>query len=346
MSPEKLDQTRTGKSILPNLVRVSSGSAIALRLMEGFLNAKPTTAYLLTYIKGKCTANCGFCAQARSSKTRADMLSRVTWPALTTKKVLSELATAVHRGEIRRVCIQALNYPTVLEDILALVKEIKLRGTKAPISVSCQPLNKEEMKKLMAAGVERIGISLDATTKDIFNQVKGTSADGPYDWDRQHDALLEAVEVFGKGKASTHLIVGLGETEKEMIKTIQWCEDQSVYPALFAFTPIHGTALEHTPPPTINCYRRIQLARYLIVQGKTRFEKMGFNEKGSISSFGVSHTQLEDAIRSGTPFLTSGCPHCNRPYYNEKPSGPLYNFPMQPSTQEIKEIEQQLRSNS
>ena len=346
MSPEKLDQTRTGKSILPNLVRVSSGSAIALGLMEGFLNAKPTTAYLLTYVEGKCTANCGFCAQARSSKTRADMLSRVAWPALTTKKVLSELATSAHRGEIRRVCIQALNYPTVLEDTLALVKEIKLRGTKAPISVSCQPLNKEEMKKLREAGVERIGISLDAATKDIFCQVKGVSADGPYDWNRQHDALLEAVEVFGKGKASTHLIVALGETEKEMIKTIQWCVDNSVYPALFAFTPIPGTALEHNSPPTINHYRRIQLARYLIVQGKARFEKMGFNEKGNITNFGVSQAQLEDAIRSGTPFLTSGCPHCNRPYYNEKPSGPLYNFPMQPSTQEIKEIEQQLRSNS
>ncbi|HDI74230.1 MAG TPA: hypothetical protein ENF57_04430 [Candidatus Korarchaeota archaeon] len=26
-------------------------------------------------------------------------------------------------------------------------------------------------------------------------------------------------------------------------------------------------------------------------------------------------------------FLTSGCPSCNRPFYNERPRGPIYNFP-------------------
>ncbi|MFQ6068242.1 MAG: radical SAM protein [Candidatus Bathyarchaeia archaeon] len=340
------ETTNAENKCLTEMIRVSSGTAIALGLIDGFLNAKPTTAYLLTYIEGKCTANCGFCSQAKSSKSRADMLSRVAWPVFATKQVVSKLATAVQRGEIKRVCIQALNYPTVLEDLLALVKEIKLQGTKVPISISCQPLSRKAMRKLADAGVERVGISLDAATKDVFNRVKGSAANGPYEWNRQRDALLEAVEVFGKRKVSTHLIVGLGETEEEMIKTIQWCVDNNIYPALFSFTPILGTALEHKRSPTISHYRRIQLARYLIVQGKTRFEKMNFNEKSCIVDFGVSQEQLETAIRSGTPFLTSGCPNCNRPYYNEKPSGPLYNFPIQPTLQNIGEIKQQLISNS
>ena len=29
----------------------------------------------------------------------------------------------------------------------------------------------------------------------------------------------------------------------------------------------------------------------------------------------------------GEPFQTSGCPDCNRPFYNEQPAGPLYNYP-------------------
>ena len=342
MSLENLGQTEA----LPALIRVSSGSAIVLGLIEGFLTAKPTTAYLLTYLEGKCTANCGFCSQAKNSKGQANMLSRVTWPVFATKKVMSKLITAAQRGEIKRVCIQALNYPTVLNDLLALVKEIKLQASEAPISVSCQPLSNEKMEKLAEAGVERIAIALDAATENIFDKVKGSSAGGPYDWNRQRDSLLEAAEVFGKGKVSTHLIAGLGETEKEMVKTIQWCVDNSIYPALFSFTPIPGTALEHNRQPTINRYRTIQLAHYLIVQGKTRFEKIGFDEKNCIVDFGFSQEQLQSAIRSGTPFLTSGCPNCNRPYYNEKPSGPLYNFPMQPTPQEIKEIEQQLKNNS
>jgi biotin synthase-related radical SAM superfamily protein len=30
---------------------------------------------------------------------------------------------------------------------------------------------------------------------------------------------------------------------------------------------------------------------------------------------------------TGEPFQTSGCPDCNRPFYNEQPGGPLYNYP-------------------
>jgi biotin synthase len=310
--------------------------------MQGFLNAHPTTVYLLTYIEGKCTANCGFCSQARNSKSRADRLSRVTWPVFATADVLQRLSTVAHVGRIRRVCIQALNYAGVFDDLVALVEELKRVRVKLPVSVSCQPLSRERMVRLKEVGVDRIGIPLDAATEEVFERVKGSSAGGPYGWGRQHDVLLEAVEVFGRGSVSTHLIVGLGESEREMVKTVQWCVDNGVYPGLFAFTPLQGTCLEHQPAPRVDNYRRVQLARYLLVQGMTRVEQMAFDEKGCISDFGVSQELVEDVIRSGVPFLTSGCPDCNRPYYNEKPSGPLYNFPTRPTIQEIEEIKKQL----
>lgn len=270
------------------------------------------------------------------------MLSRVVWPVFSTKNVITELATTAQRGEVKRVCIQALNYPRVTMDLLALTRSIKLQANKLPISVSCQPLNKEDMRKLAKAGIERIGIPLDAATKDVFDRVKGSCVGGPYDWDKQHCTLLEAVKVFGKGKVSTHLMVGLGETEKDMIVTVKWCIDNYIHPALFAFTPLPGTTLEHSKQPAINKYRRIQLARYFLMKGQTRFERIDFSEKGQIINFGVSQESLYSAIRSGVPFLTSGCPSCNRPYYNEKPSGPLYNFPTHPNSQEVQEISRKL----
>lgn len=328
---------------IPALIRVSSGSATVLGLIEGRLGANPTTAYLLTYSESRCMANCGFCSQARDGKSRADMLARVMWPAFTTREVLSKLAVAARKGTIKRVCIQALNLPKALEELLALVRELKQRGMCIPVSVSCQPLSKERVEKLAEAGVERIGIPLDAATEKVFERVKGCLAGGPYDWDRQHGVLLEAVEVFGKGRVSTHLIVGLGETEKEMMDTIQWCVDRGVYPALFSFTPLSGTSLEHRPSPTISHYRRVQLARYLVVQRKTRVDKISFDGKGCIVGFGVSLKELKDHVQSGLPFMTSGCPNCNRPYYNEKPSGPLYNHPTQPTYREVEEIERELQ---
>ncbi len=271
------------------------------------------------------------------------MLSRVAWPVFATSEVMPKLAAGLKRGEIKRVCIQTLNYPRVLKDLLALTKKIRRQGGEVPMSISCQPLNRDGMEKLAKAGIERIGIALDAATIDIFDRVKGNSANGPYSWDKHHDTLLEALEVFGKGNVSTHLMVGLGETERQMIETIQWCVDNNICPALFSFTPIRGTTLEHRKPPAISHYRRIQLARYLIFQGKGKFAIMDFDEEHRIVDFGVSQEQLKNAVQSGEPFLTSGCPNCNRPYYNEKPSGPLYNFPRQPTIKETKMIKKQLK---
>jgi len=311
---------------LPGRVRVSLGSAMVLGLLEGKLEAKPTTVYLMTYRRGKCVASCGFCPQAKRSRGRADLLSRVSWPAFPIVQVVNGLQMPVEKGEIRRVCIQALNYPEVLAHLLALVKAIS-GSVGIPISVSYQPPNRESIRLLAQAGVERIGIPLDAATEELFDNVKGEYVGGPYRWEEEFKLLTYALEVFGSGKVSTHLIVGLGETEKEMAKVIQRCVDMGVLPALFAFTPIPGTPLEWRSQPSIQAYRRIQLVRHIVLNGIGRFERMRFDEEGRIVDFGVDGRVLQQIIQTDTPFLTSGCPNCNRPYYNEKPSGPIYNYP-------------------
>jgi biotin synthase len=113
-------------------------------------------------------------------------------------------------------------------------------------------------------------------------------------------------------------------------------------PALFAFTPVRGTALEAKSPPKVESYRRVQLARYLIVHAKVRVENIQFDAEGKITGFGVTEEALDSIIEDGLPFRTSGCPDCNRPFYNEKPSGPFYNYPTNPSPQEIEKIKKQL----
>jgi biotin synthase-related radical SAM superfamily protein len=329
------------KADLPWQIRVSVGSAIVLGLLEGKLNAEPTTAYFMTYKAGKCTANCGFCPQARSSRSKAELLSRVTWPTFPTSNVLKKLENTVENGKIMRVCIQALNYPDVFTHLTALVKTVK-QHAKVPVSVSCQPLNTENIRCLAEAGAERIGIAIDAATEKLFSQVKGANANGPYTWKNQFRHLQEAIEIFGRGKVSTHLIIGLGETENDAVSLIQRCVDMGVTPALFAFTPVRGAKLETKPQPLIESYRRVQLARYLIVHGHARSEDMRFNSLGCLTDYGVDEETLTWIVENGSPFLTSGCPNCNRPFYNEKPSGPIYNYPRTIRQAEIAEIKGQL----
>ncbi|MEM2098165.1 MAG: radical SAM protein [Candidatus Bathyarchaeia archaeon] len=329
------------KTDLVRQVRVSLGSAIALGLLSGKIDVAPTTAYLMTYTAGKCTANCAFCPQARSSLSSADLLSRVSWPVFPVDSVLYSISDAFDKRRVKRVCIQALNYPSVFTHLVELVRAVK-GHVDVPVSVSCQPLYSTNLRCLSVAGVERVGIALDAVTEELFERVKGSVIGGPYRWNDQFEKLREAVIVFGRGNVSTHLIVGLGETEKEVANAIQLCVDMHVLPALFAFTPVRGTFLEGMAQPQIDSYRRVQLARYLIVNGIARLDDLCFDDCGKLVSFGVQKDVLTRIVETGEPFLTSGCPSCNRPFYNEKPSGPIFNYPRKLRGEEVSVIKQQL----
>ncbi|MFX0097653.1 MAG: radical SAM protein [Candidatus Hodarchaeota archaeon] len=324
--------------MIPRRVRVSVGTASVLGLIRYKYDVRPTTAYLMMYTQGGCRANCGFCPQARTSSAKSDMLSRVTWPAFSTIEVLESLKTTT---DMKRVCIQALNYPHAFEDLLSLIHHIS--GNAIPISASIQPIERNQIGELRDAGLERIGIPVDAATPKIFRAVKGKDIEGPYEW-RSHIKILDyAVRIFGERKVSTHLIIGLGETEEEAIEFIQMMSDLEINSGLFAFTPIKGTRLGNRPQPPIDAYRRIQIGRYLIVNGLSTRQQMIFDSEGRLCDFGLDSKKIGRIVKSGKPFLTSGCPGCNRPYYNERPGGLPYNYPRPPLSREIEEIRDELK---
>lgn len=318
-------------------VRVAFGTGVVLGLWHGQLATAPTTAHFLTYYEGRCRANCQFCPQARGSTADLKMLSRVVWPRCDFERVLSALEEK--NDEFARICIQTVNYEGVIDDVCELVTQIKNR-CDTPISVSCQPLEIEDIKKLREVGTERVSIALDTATPGLFDQLKGKGVGSLYTWDGHFKALDDARAIFGD-KVSTHLIVGLGESEQDIIKTIQILHDRGITTGLFAFTPIVGTPLADMPQPDASSYHRIQLARFLIFNNFSRVERMCF-ANGQVSDFGVTQDVLNKTVESGEPLRTSGCPGCNRPFYNESPRGPIYNYPRKPTSKEIKVIRDQL----
>jgi biotin synthase len=316
----------------PDKIRVSTGTAAVLGLKRIHLDVNPTTAYLMTYSEDGCIANCAFCPQGRESTSDRSLLSRVLWPVYSTKIVLESLEK-IDEGEIRRICIQAINYPGFFEDVLYLLKAFK-EHSSLDVSLDSPPLNKVQLEKLKAAGLEKIAFPLDASTPDIFDRVKGKLTRGPYRWNEHLKALGEAVSVFGEGNVMSNLIVGLGETEKEAVELIQLLQDRNVGTVLYAFTPVHGTFLEGRDQPELASYRRIQVARLLISEGIGNLVDMKFDVEGKIVNFGLDEGGLKEVVLSGRAFMTSGCEGCNRPYYNERPSGPFYNYPREPTREE------------
>jgi biotin synthase-related radical SAM superfamily protein len=318
---------------LVDSVRVAFGTGVVLGLWHGQLSVAPTTAHFMTYYNGRCNANCQFCPQARKSTADLKMLSRVVWPISKLEKVLAALGK--NSNDFKRVCIQAVNYPRVMDDLCELIARVK-SVCNLPISVSCQPLKAGDIQKLADAGGERVSVALDAATPELFELIKG----GFYTWE-DHIQALECARAVFDDRVSTHLIVGLGEMEEEMARAIQLLHDQGITIGLFAFTPIAGTTLANHPQPDIPSYRRIQLARFLITSNMSRVELMHF-DGGRVVGFGMEQGVLNRIVDSGEPFRTSGCPDCNRPFYTESPKGPIYNYPRKPASKEIEKIKAEL----
>jgi biotin synthase len=185
------------------------------------------------------------------------------------------------------------------------------------LNVALLPADVTQVAELIEAGIDGVGFGLDAACERVFREVKGMH------WDHMLSIIGTVAERFPQ-IGSVHLIVGLGETEREMVERMLWVRDLGLRVGLFAFTPVQGTVLADRLQPPLSQYRRMQVARWLILHHGARMTSFGFGRTGVLTRINLAGWR--DALAGGEAFRTSGCPACNRPFYNERPGGTIYNY--------------------
>ncbi|MEG1726851.1 MAG: hypothetical protein RR089_00470 [Acidaminococcaceae bacterium] len=302
--------------------KLSIGTAGAIGTRQLKTDAPPTTAYIM--LGERCLRNCAFCAQARESTAGSKFLSRVAWQAVAEEKAIAAIGQAFLAGKIKRVCLQVVNRPDSHQVVTRALQEFKTYGG-VPVVVSSHFTTVAQAAELFTLGAERLGLALDVATPELFSSIKGGS------WQERWDLLCACATQF-PGRMTTHLIVGLGETEKDVWKILCDCHQRQITVGLFAFTPVVGTKLAQAAPPNLGSYRRLQVAAALLKKG---YEPQVVEwQKEKISGFQVP--ALAQVLADGQAFRTSGCPDCNRPYYNEKPGQTLYNYHRPLTAEEVR----------
>jgi biotin synthase len=298
-------------------LRVSIGTAGLLRLSHCRSSAPQTAGYIM--VGERCTRNCSFCAQAKGCTTGdGSLLSRIIWPAFEEETVVQRIADARREGLLKRLCLQGVGGTGSFERIIRVLSNIK-RLSDVPVSVSCRCAHLGQIGELLEHGANKACVALDAACKTVYEATKGKG------WNRGLQLLSQSAARF-PGRITTHLIIGMGETEEEAIRMIQTLDTLGVTVGLFAFTPVEGTAMEQVSPPSVGAYRRVQIARHLIANKRTTADRCTFR-KGKLVGFGIGEEETADVLEGSDAFQTSGCPGCNRPFYTERPGGVLYNFP-------------------
>jgi len=332
----------------PEYIKLSLSGEMQLGFSPArfYRNAKMTCInLLLNYLEG-CSANCQYCGLARERVGDAMSFIRVKWA----DRKLNEVIERIKQSKVvKRVCISMIINKRAIEDTITITEKL-VSETLLPVSVLCSPtiIDKNYLVRLKEVGVDKIGIAFDLPTKDLFDKYRGRNVRGPHKWDRYWQCFSDAIEIFGEKNVGSHFIVGLGETEKEIVKAFQDVRDLGGVNHLFSFYPEKGSMLENHPIPLMDKYRRIQIACELIENGKSSCDKFRFDEEDVITDFGVDVEELNAIVESGIPFKTRGCVGkdgkvaCNRPFANSLPGENIRNYPFELNSEDIGRIKKQL----
>jgi biotin synthase-related radical SAM superfamily protein len=330
----------------PDWVRISMASAIALRFRSG----KFTRDFefggmnlLLNYEDG-CRSDCGYCGLARTRPGTYEDKSfiRVEWPLVPTDELVDRMAA--RDDTMTRLCISMVTHPHAYRDTLDIAARITA-NVRAPLSILVAPptLNRTKLERFKGAGVDMIGIGLDAVTEDLFRRIRTDVPAGGagLSWAKYWEVVNDAREIFGPWKVNCHTLVGLGETDRDLVDIFTRLRDREIFSYLLCFNPEPDSRMADQPKSPLRRWRRIQLAKHLIESEGFGAEQFDFDADDNLRILDGDAEVVERSVASGIPFMTNGCPGaggepgCTRPYGSYRPSEPIRDFPFLPNADDL-----------
>lgn len=186
---------------------------------------------------------CGFCG---IELTRGDSTIPVKTPAQ-----LAEVCTAARdldgavdvtltTGSLNRRDRGAL----YIARCAAAIKE----ASGLPIQVQFEPPDDPAvLDQVRDAGVDAVGIHVETFDPDVLARVAPGKAQCGVEgyfrcWER-------AIEVFGRGRVTTYVILGMGERREMIEDGCRRAIELGVYPFVVPLRPVPGTLMADVPPP-------------------------------------------------------------------------------------------------
>ncbi len=348
---DRAGQARTS----PEHVRISMASAIALRMRSGRFSRDFDFGginLLLSYDEG-CLSDCGYCGLARTRPGAYGDKSfiRVEWPLVRTDDLVARMAE--HEATLTRLCISMVTHGHAYRDTCDITRRITA-AVRTPLSILVAPptLSRRRLETFKALGVDMIGIGLDAVTEQLFRSLRTDVPAGGLKWEKYWEVIGDAREIFGPWKVNVHTLVGLGETDRDLVEIFLALRDRQVFSYLFCFNPEPGSRLAARPKSALTRWRRMQLARHLIEAEGYGAERFEFDQAGTLVRLRADRAAVAAVAGQGVAFMTNGCPGgdgqpgCTRPYGSYRPSEPFRDYPFPPAAGDLRDIGAQLRLES
>jgi len=253
-SPLCLESREEGVAISKDGREIARG-----QLAEPLLHC-PEQAYIT--VSERCIFDCKFCAVP---KLRGGIKSKQT--------VLQMVEEAARTGHLRAISLTSgveVSPFAEAERVAEIVRDLKRFCVPVGVSVSPFPGVNQILKD---AGADEVKYNLECADPELFLRVcPGIS------FQEIMDALEEAVAFFGKNRVFTNIIVGLGESDETVRRSIDELTKMGVIPVLRAVFP-HPLRVGEVQMDRPSAERLLALARYL----KTALEKNGLDAAAALT---------------------------------------------------------------
>ncbi|MFW9874167.1 MAG: radical SAM protein [Candidatus Thorarchaeota archaeon] len=176
--------------------------------IEPTLMHAPNQAFI--NITSECIYNCSFCATPELDIARKGC-SIERWIEL----ILAHANNSAMESVAITSGVRSSPHETVLE-MVRIIEGIREKLPKIPIGVEPYVTENEDIDLLFEAGATELKINIETPNKDIFDKVCPGMA-----YEKIYDVLEYAVSVFGKNNVCSNLIVGLGETDEELVSKVE-----------------------------------------------------------------------------------------------------------------------------
>jgi biotin synthase-related radical SAM superfamily protein len=212
----------------------SEGSMVPGRLLEPGLHC-PGQAYIT--VTESCAFRCRYCQVPQLGGRRKSI-----------DEIVRMVESVLHR--IRAVAVTSGVLTTIEEEEAYVLDVVRhLLRFELPIGVSIYPAE-QTPDRLHALGVAEVKFNIEAATPKLF-----AAMCPDLDYDLIWGVLQHSVQLFGRGRVFSNVIIGLGETDAEMELCISRLVSRGIIPVLRPLNPLAGLA--GVPRPSAERLKKI-----------------------------------------------------------------------------------------
>ncbi|HDH07074.1 MAG TPA: radical SAM protein [Thermoproteales archaeon] len=189
-----------------------------------------------------CKNSCKYCAIRRGRKA-----PRVTWNS---EKLVKTFLTLYRKGRVEGFFLSSgvfRDHEEVVEKEVEVATKLKERGFKGYISLRLMPGTPSWLIKETSKVADRTGVNIEAPLPEIFYEIAPDK--GSY----RNDILKvldKASRIQPKSGVVTQMIIGLGETDRDVLyTTYRLLKDFKLRRVYYSpFKPVKDTPLENVKP--------------------------------------------------------------------------------------------------